>query len=100
MSPHPPPPAAAAPRPPCFSLSRRAEEGSVQASEATGEILDTLIGCQFEGTHQGLGEVVRARIMQAMVGCLERGAGARLPDEVVWEALQACMANLDQMVSR
>lgn len=63
-------------------------------------MLDTLIGCQFEATHQGLGEAVRARIMHAMVGCLERGAGTRLPDEVVWEVLQACMANLDQMVSR
>lgn len=75
-----------------------AEEGSVQASDATAEVVDALIGCQFEETQQGHDEAVRARIMQAMVGCLEGGAGTRLPDEVVWEVLQTCMANLDQMV--
>lgn len=77
---------------------RDAEEGSVQASEAAGEVVDALIGCQFEETQQGHGEAVRARIMQVMVGCLEGGAGTSLPDEVVWEVLQTCMANLDQMV--
>lgn len=77
---------------------RGAEEGSTQASEATGEVVDALIGCQFEETQQGHDEAVRARIMQVMVGCLEGGAGMWLPDEVVWEVLQTCMANLDQMV--
>lgn len=60
--------------------------------------MDALIGCQFEETQQGHDEAVRARIMQVMVGCLEGGAGTWLPDEVVWEVLQTCMANLDQMV--
>lgn len=75
-----------------------AEEGSAQASAAAGEVVDALIGCRFEETQQGHDEAVRARIMQVMVGCLEGGAGTWLPDEVVWEVLQTCMANLDQMV--
>ena len=61
--------------------------------------MEALIGCRFEETHQGHDEAVRARIMQVLVGCLEGGAGTWLPDEVVWEVLQTCMANLDQMVS-
>lgn len=83
---------------PTGSHPRGAEEGSIQASDATGEVVDALIGCQFEETQQGHDEAVRARIMQVMVGCLEGGAGTWLPDEVVWEVLQTCMANLDQMV--
>ena len=61
--------------------------------------MEALIGCRFEETHQGHDEAVRARIMQVLVGCFEGGAGTWLPDEVVWEVLQTCMANLDQMVS-
>lgn len=75
------------------------DEDSVHASEAVGELVEALIGCRFEETHQGHDEAVRARIMQVLVGCLEGGAGTWLPDEVVWEVLQTCMANLDQMVS-
>lgn len=71
----------------------------MHASEAVGELVEALIGCRFEETHQGHDEAVRARIMQVLVGCLEGGAGTWLPDEVVWEVLQTCMANLDQMVS-
>lgn len=76
-----------------------AEEYSVHASEAVGELVEALIGCRFEETQQGHDEAVRASIMQVMVGCLEGGAGTCLPDQVVWEVLQTCMANLDQMVS-
>lgn len=61
--------------------------------------MEALIGCTFEETQQGHDEAVRARIMQVLVGCLEGGAGTWLPDQVVWEVLQTCMANLDQMVS-
>lgn len=75
------------------------EEYSVHASEAVGELVEALIGCRFEETQQGHDEAVRASIMQVMVGCLEGGAGTCLPDQVVWEVLQTCMANLDQMVS-
>ncbi|CAN0445519.1 unnamed protein product, partial [Hapterophycus canaliculatus] len=73
------------------------EENSFDASEAVGELVDALIDCRFEETQQeGYDEAVRARIMQVMVGCLEGGAGTWLPDELVWEVLQTCMANLDQ----
>lgn len=61
--------------------------------------MDALTGCRFEETQQGHDEAVRARIMQVIVACLEGGVGTWLPDEVVWEVLQTCMANLDQMVS-
>lgn len=71
----------------------------MHASEAVGELVDALIGCRFEETQEGHDEAVRARIMQVLVGYLEGGAGTWLPDEVVWEVLQTCMANLDQMVS-
>lgn len=76
-----------------------ADEDSVHASEAVGEVVEALIGCRFEETQQEHDEAVRARIMQVLVGCLDGGAGTWLPDEVVWEVLQTCMANLDQMVS-
>lgn len=61
--------------------------------------MDALIGCRFEETQEGHDEAVRARIIQLLVACLEGSAGTWLPDEVVWEVLQTCMANLDQMVS-
>lgn len=61
--------------------------------------MDALIGCRFEETQEGHDEAVRARIIQLLVACLEGTAGTWLPDEVVWEVLQTCMANLDQMVS-
>eukprot|EP00904_Undaria_pinnatifida_P010206 jgi/Undpi1/6315/HiC_scaffold_20.g08798.m1 len=80
-----------------FLGQRLVDEDSVHASEAVGELVEALIGCRFEETHQGHDEAVRARIMQVLVGCLEGGAGTWLPDEVVWEVLQTCMANLDQM---
>lgn len=74
------------------------EEDSVDASEAIVEVVDALTGCRFEETQRGHDEAVRARIMKVMVACLEGGVGTWLPDEVVWEVLQTCMANLDQMV--
>lgn len=75
-----------------------AEENSAQACEAVAELVDALIVCKFEETQQGHDEAVRARIMQVIVGCLEGGAGRWLPDEVVWEVLQTCLATVDQMV--
>lgn len=70
----------------------------MQACEAVAELVEAVIGCKFEETQHGHDEAVRARIMQVLVACLVGGAGTWLPDEVVWEVLQTCLANLDQMV--
>lgn len=72
----------------------------MQACEAVAELVEGLVGCRFEETSHGHDEVVRARIMQVLVGCLDGGVGRWLPDEVVWEVVQTCLANVDQMVSR
>lgn len=71
----------------------------MNAREALSDLVDALIACKFEETQMGHDEAVRARILQVLVACMEGGAGTRLPDEVVWEVLQTCLANLDQMVS-
>lgn len=82
-----------------MTLTIDAEEESARASEAVEEVVEALIGCRFEETQLGHDEAVRARILQVLVECLEGGVGTWLPNEVVWELLQTCMANLDQMVS-
>lgn len=71
---------------------------SLHACEAVSDLVDALIACNFEETHKGHDEVVRARILQTLVGCLEGSPGTLLPDEMVWEVLQTCLAHLDQMV--
>ena len=71
------------------------QERRAQAASAFG---DGLIHCRFEETDAQGDEVVKMRIIELLAEALEDpGVGSLLEDESVWEVVQTCFVNRNEI---
>jgi len=73
-------------------------EGSVHVSEALSEIVDAAAGCRFEETDAQRDEAVRARVLRVLVAALQCPVGMLLTDTAIWEMVNICFINCNELV--
>ena len=67
-------------------------------SQAASAFVDGLIHCRFEETDAQGDEVVKMRIIELLAKALEDpGVGPLLEDESVWEVVQTCFVNRNEV---
>lgn len=74
------------------------DEAFPQSQEAMSELVAAVTTCRFELTEPRFDEVVKMQIIEVLQSSVCGSSGHLLGDEEVWESVQTCFVNRNQVV--